>query len=133
MFFHFLLHKNEESIRFISLCYFVLKIKKSFFLLASVTFPHRCERRFEGHPSRCYPCGMAFSPCGRYVACGAEDRHVRTALVLDPVGCSRAARGRKVCFTLHHWPVLRDSCTAVGFNSSSVRRGKVAMVVCPGS
>ncbi|XP_014652929.1 PREDICTED: WD repeat-containing protein 27 [Ceratotherium simum simum] len=35
----------------------------------------RCERRFEGHPSRCYPCGMAFSPCGRYVACGAEDRH----------------------------------------------------------
>nr|KAF6509067.1 WD repeat domain 27 [Rousettus aegyptiacus] len=39
----------------------------------------RCERRFEGHPSRCYPCGMAFSPCGRYVACGAEDRHLVTA------------------------------------------------------
>uniref|UniRef100_A0A4W2EPF8 Uncharacterized protein n=1 Tax=Bos indicus x Bos taurus TaxID=30522 RepID=A0A4W2EPF8_BOBOX len=35
----------------------------------------RCERRFEGHPSRCYPCGIAFSPCGRFVACGAEDRH----------------------------------------------------------
>ncbi|XP_074189966.1 WD repeat-containing protein 27 isoform X6 [Rhinolophus sinicus] len=35
----------------------------------------RCERRFEGHSSRCYPCGIAFSPCGRYVACGAEDRH----------------------------------------------------------
>ncbi|XP_049640978.1 WD repeat-containing protein 27 [Suncus etruscus] len=36
----------------------------------------RCERRFEGHPNRCYPCGLAWSPCGRYVACGAEDRHV---------------------------------------------------------
>ncbi|XP_036920379.1 WD repeat-containing protein 27 [Sturnira hondurensis] len=35
----------------------------------------RCERRFEGHPSRCYPCGMAFSPCGRFLASGAEDRH----------------------------------------------------------
>ncbi|KAM8788016.1 WD repeat-containing protein 27 [Rhynchonycteris naso] len=35
----------------------------------------RCERRFEGHPSRCYPCGIAFSPCGRFVASGAEDRH----------------------------------------------------------
>nr|KAF6462384.1 hypothetical protein HJG59_011400 [Molossus molossus] len=36
----------------------------------------RCERRFEGHPNRCYPCGLAFSPCGRFVACGAEDRHI---------------------------------------------------------
>lgn len=35
----------------------------------------RCERRFEGHPSRCYPCGLAFSPCGRLLASGAEDRH----------------------------------------------------------
>ncbi|XP_015850368.1 WD repeat-containing protein 27 isoform X6 [Peromyscus maniculatus bairdii] len=35
----------------------------------------RCVRRFEGHPSRCYPCGVAFSPCGRLMGCGAEDRH----------------------------------------------------------
>ncbi|XP_051062008.1 WD repeat-containing protein 27 [Phodopus roborovskii] len=35
----------------------------------------RCVRRFEGHPDRCYPCGVAFSPCGRLVGCGAEDRH----------------------------------------------------------
>ncbi|XP_060229291.1 WD repeat-containing protein 27 isoform X4 [Meriones unguiculatus] len=35
----------------------------------------RCVRRFEGHPNRCYPCGVAFSPCGRLMACGAEDRH----------------------------------------------------------
>ncbi|KAH0500669.1 PHD finger protein 10 [Microtus ochrogaster] len=35
----------------------------------------RCVRCFEGHPHRCYPCGAAFSPCGRLVGCGAEDRH----------------------------------------------------------
>ncbi|KAM5228748.1 WD repeat-containing protein 27 [Ctenodactylus gundi] len=35
----------------------------------------RCERRFQGHPSRGCPCGVALSPCGRFVACGAEDRH----------------------------------------------------------
>nr|XP_025858225.1 WD repeat-containing protein 27 isoform X1 [Vulpes vulpes]XP_025858226.1 WD repeat-containing protein 27 isoform X1 [Vulpes vulpes]XP_025858227.1 WD repeat-containing protein 27 isoform X1 [Vulpes vulpes]XP_025858228.1 WD repeat-containing protein 27 isoform X1 [Vulpes vulpes] len=35
----------------------------------------RCERLFEGHPNHGYPCGIAFSPCGRYVASGAEDRH----------------------------------------------------------
>ncbi|XP_048210416.1 WD repeat-containing protein 27 isoform X1 [Perognathus longimembris pacificus] len=37
----------------------------------------RCERCFDGHPHCGYPCGLAFSPCGRFVACGAEDRHVR--------------------------------------------------------
>uniref|UniRef100_A0A667HGL8 Uncharacterized protein n=1 Tax=Lynx canadensis TaxID=61383 RepID=A0A667HGL8_LYNCA len=36
----------------------------------------RCEHRFEGHPNHGYPCGIAFSPCGRYVASGAEDRHL---------------------------------------------------------
>ncbi|XP_034847861.1 WD repeat-containing protein 27-like [Mirounga leonina] len=35
----------------------------------------RCERCFEGHPNHGYPCGTAFSPCGRYAASGAEDRH----------------------------------------------------------
>lgn len=35
----------------------------------------RCVRCFQGHPNRSYPCGAAFSPCGRLVACGAEDRH----------------------------------------------------------
>ncbi|XP_040614205.1 WD repeat-containing protein 27 isoform X1 [Mesocricetus auratus] len=34
-----------------------------------------CVRRFEGHPNRSYPCGVAFSPCGRLMGCGAEDRH----------------------------------------------------------
>ncbi|XP_054554141.1 WD repeat-containing protein 27 [Talpa occidentalis] len=47
----------------------------------------RCERRFEAPPSRGRPCGLAFSPCGRYVACGAEDGH---AYVYE-VGCSTFA------------------------------------------
>ncbi|XP_013050092.2 WD repeat-containing protein 27 isoform X1 [Anser cygnoides] len=34
----------------------------------------RCERRFEGHSSRCYPCGIAVSPCGRFIASGSEDK-----------------------------------------------------------
>ncbi|XP_007484982.2 WD repeat-containing protein 27 isoform X1 [Monodelphis domestica] len=35
----------------------------------------RCERRFEGHLNRCHPCGIAMSPCGRYIACGSEDKY----------------------------------------------------------
>uniref|UniRef100_A0A8C3CUG0 WD repeat domain 27 n=1 Tax=Cairina moschata TaxID=8855 RepID=A0A8C3CUG0_CAIMO len=34
----------------------------------------RCERRFEGHSSHCYPCGIAISPCGRFIASGSEDK-----------------------------------------------------------
>uniref|UniRef100_A0A8B9GH90 WD repeat-containing protein 27 n=1 Tax=Amazona collaria TaxID=241587 RepID=A0A8B9GH90_9PSIT len=35
----------------------------------------RCERRFEGHSSRCYPCGIALSPCGRFIASGSDDKY----------------------------------------------------------
>ncbi|XP_070589996.1 WD repeat-containing protein 27 [Erythrolamprus reginae] len=34
----------------------------------------RCERRFEGHNSRCHPCGISISPCGQFIACGSEDK-----------------------------------------------------------
>uniref|UniRef100_A0A8C6N757 Uncharacterized protein n=1 Tax=Melopsittacus undulatus TaxID=13146 RepID=A0A8C6N757_MELUD len=34
-----------------------------------------CERRFEGHSSRCYPCGIAVSPCGRFIASGSDDKY----------------------------------------------------------
>ncbi|XP_063773821.1 WD repeat-containing protein 27 isoform X3 [Pseudophryne corroboree] len=34
----------------------------------------RCVRRFEGHINRYQPCGVAISPCGRFIACGSEDR-----------------------------------------------------------
>ncbi|KAJ7342211.1 hypothetical protein JRQ81_009672 [Phrynocephalus forsythii] len=34
----------------------------------------RCERRFEGHSCHCHPCGIAVSPCGRFIACGSEDK-----------------------------------------------------------
>ncbi|XP_068926568.1 WD repeat-containing protein 27 [Petaurus breviceps papuanus] len=35
----------------------------------------RCERRFEGHLNRCHPCAVSISPCGRYIACGSDDKH----------------------------------------------------------
>ena len=35
-------------------------------------------RRFEGHHNRAHSCGLAFSPCAKYFATGAEDRSVST-------------------------------------------------------
>ncbi|XP_070459149.1 WD repeat-containing protein 27 isoform X2 [Equus przewalskii] len=66
----------------------------------------RCERRFEGHPSRGYPCRIAFSPCGRYVACGAEDRHV----YVYEMGSSTFS---------HRLAGHTDTVTAVAFNPSA--------------
>ncbi|XP_074781203.1 WD repeat-containing protein 27 [Athene noctua] len=34
----------------------------------------KCERRFEGHHSCCHPCGIAVSPCGRFIASGSDDK-----------------------------------------------------------
>ncbi|KAM8809808.1 LOW QUALITY PROTEIN: WD repeat-containing protein 27 [Eudromia elegans] len=34
----------------------------------------RCEHRFEGHVSRCHPCGIAVSPCGQFIASGSDDK-----------------------------------------------------------
>ncbi|XP_063109927.1 WD repeat-containing protein 27 [Cavia porcellus] len=63
----------------------------------------RCERRFQGHPNHCYPCGMALSPCGRFMACGAEDRHA----YLYELGSS----------TFHHRLAGHtDTVAAVAFN-----------------
>lgn len=35
---------------------------------------NRCVRRYEGHLNRVHPCGIALSPCGRFIATGAEDK-----------------------------------------------------------
>ncbi|XP_051020322.1 WD repeat-containing protein 27 [Acomys russatus] len=66
----------------------------------------RCVRRFEGHPARCYPCGVAFSPCGRLMACGAEDRH---AYVYDTSSSS----------FLYRLAGHTDTVTAVAFNPAA--------------
>ncbi|XP_077910579.1 WD repeat-containing protein 27 isoform X1 [Halichoerus grypus] len=66
----------------------------------------RCERCFEGHPNHGYPCGIAFSPCGRYVASGAEDRH---AYVYD-VGSSTFS---------HRLAGHTDTVTGVAFSPSA--------------
>ncbi|XP_042189056.1 WD repeat-containing protein 27 [Callorhinchus milii] len=34
----------------------------------------RSVRRYEGYHNRCQPCGIAFSPCGRFLATGSEDK-----------------------------------------------------------
>ena len=34
----------------------------------------RCVRRFTEHVSRAHSVGMSFSPCGRYIAAGSEDK-----------------------------------------------------------
>ncbi len=36
----------------------------------------RCVRRYEGHANRIHPCGVAISPCSRFLATGSEDRCV---------------------------------------------------------
>uniref|UniRef100_A0A8C3NDT7 Uncharacterized protein n=1 Tax=Geospiza parvula TaxID=87175 RepID=A0A8C3NDT7_GEOPR len=51
----------------------------------------RCERRFEGHSSRCYPCGIAVSPCGRFIASGSDDKYayiyeMRSSTFLQKLG-----------------------------------------------
>ncbi|KAM4866257.1 WD repeat-containing protein 27 [Thomomys bottae] len=66
----------------------------------------RCERCFEGHPHGGYPCRLAFSPCGRFVACGAEDRH---AYVYE-MGLSTFS---------HRLPGHSDTVSAVAFNPST--------------
>ncbi|XP_063564076.1 WD repeat-containing protein 27 isoform X3 [Gorilla gorilla gorilla] len=65
----------------------------------------RCERHFEGHPTRGYPCGIAFSPYGRFAACGAEDRH---AYVYE-MGSSTFS---------HRLAGHTDTVTGVAFNPS---------------
>ncbi|KAK3591286.1 hypothetical protein CHS0354_004335 [Potamilus streckersoni] len=41
---------------------------------------NRCVKRFEGHQNRVHPCGLAVSPCGRFIASGSEDK---SAYVFD--------------------------------------------------
>jgi len=74
----------------------------------------RCERCFEGHPNHGYPCGIAFSPCGRYVASGAEDRH---AYVYD-VGSSTFS---------HRLAGHTDTVTGVAFSPSAPQLATVSL------
>ncbi|KAK2507164.1 hypothetical protein MC885_012842 [Smutsia gigantea] len=69
----------------------------------------RCVRRFEGHVSRCHPCGIAFSPCGRYLACGADDRHEQQVYVYEMGSCMFS----------HRLGGHTDAVTAVAFSPSA--------------
>ncbi|XP_038078106.1 WD repeat-containing protein 27-like isoform X2 [Patiria miniata] len=41
---------------------------------------NRCVKRFEGHMNRAHRCGVAISPCAKYIATGSEDK---SAYVFD--------------------------------------------------
>uniref|UniRef100_A0A8C5QDS0 WD repeat domain 27 n=1 Tax=Leptobrachium leishanense TaxID=445787 RepID=A0A8C5QDS0_9ANUR len=66
----------------------------------------RCVRRFEGHVNRYQPCGVAISPCGRFIACGSEDR------------CAYIYEMRSSTY-LQKLPGHTESVISVAFNPSS--------------
>ncbi|XP_060061164.1 WD repeat-containing protein 27 isoform X2 [Erinaceus europaeus] len=78
----------------------------------------RCERRFEGHQARSIPCGLAFSPCGRYVACGSEDRH---AYVYDVASGTFS----------HRLAGHTDTVSAVAFRPSAPQVVTQVLPLCP--
>ncbi|KAM9060656.1 WD repeat-containing protein 27 [Megaptera novaeangliae] len=75
----------------------------------------RCESRFEGHPKCCYPCGIAFSACGRYVAC-AEDKHAYVYKTSSSTFCCRLAGHM-------------DTVTAVAFSLATAQWTRVRALV----
>ncbi|XP_010197182.2 WD repeat-containing protein 27 [Colius striatus] len=66
----------------------------------------RCERRFEGHSNRCYPCGIAVSPSGQFIASGSDDK------------CAYIYEMRSSTF-LHKLGGHTDTVINVTFNPSS--------------
>lgn len=49
---------------------------------ADIKLCYRCVQRFQGHVNRAYHCGVAISPCSRFIASGSEDRAVSGAIVI---------------------------------------------------
>ncbi|XP_053919206.1 WD repeat-containing protein 27 isoform X3 [Cuculus canorus] len=68
----------------------------------------KCERRFEGHSSLCYPCGIAVSPCGRFIASGSDDK------------CAYIYEMRSTTF-LHKLRRHTESVINVAFSPSSLQ------------
>ncbi|XP_040285267.1 WD repeat-containing protein 27 isoform X1 [Bufo bufo] len=66
----------------------------------------RCVRCFEGHLNRYQSCGIAMSPCGRFIACGSEDK------------CAYIYETRSSIY-LQKLPEHSESVINVAFNPSS--------------
>lgn len=64
---------------------------------------NRCVARYDHHKCRAVPCGVAWSPCGRYIVTGSEDK---TAYVID------LSSGQVVTRLSGH----NDAVTSVGFH-----------------
>ncbi|XP_033101043.1 WD repeat-containing protein 27-like [Anneissia japonica] len=53
---------------------------------------NRCVKRFEGHQNRVHPCGLSFSPCGKYIATGSEDKsHIPGGTNVHVLGIKQVA------------------------------------------
>ncbi|KAG9483990.1 hypothetical protein GDO78_009740, partial [Eleutherodactylus coqui] len=66
----------------------------------------RCVRCFEGHLNRYQSCGVALSPCGKFIACGSEDR------------CAYIYETRSSTY-VQKLPEHSESVISVAFNPSS--------------
>ncbi|KAM4730507.1 WD repeat-containing protein 27 [Anableps anableps] len=66
----------------------------------------RCVRRYENHVNLCHPCSSAFSPCGRFIASGSEDK---CAYVYDIRGSTY----------LHKLQRHSDTVLSVAFNPAT--------------
>ncbi|XP_069810603.1 WD repeat-containing protein 27 isoform X2 [Dendropsophus ebraccatus] len=74
----------------------------------------RCVRRYEGHLNRYQPCGVAVSPCGRFIACGSEDR------------CAYIYETRSSTY-LHKLPEHSESVINVAFSPSSPQEKQIKL------
>ncbi|XP_077439052.1 WD repeat-containing protein 27 [Vanacampus margaritifer] len=66
----------------------------------------RCVRRYDNHVNRCHSCSSAISPCGRFIACGSEDK------------CAYVYDIRSSCY-LHKLQRHSETVLSVAFNPAT--------------
>ncbi|XP_028409682.1 WD repeat-containing protein 27-like isoform X2 [Dendronephthya gigantea] len=64
----------------------------------------RCVRKYEGHVNRSHPIGVAWSPCAKYFAVGAEDKSTYIYDVRHSNPCERISRHSDVVFDVAFHP-----------------------------
>uniref|UniRef100_A0A8C9MIJ7 WD repeat domain 27 n=1 Tax=Serinus canaria TaxID=9135 RepID=A0A8C9MIJ7_SERCA len=73
----------------------------------------RCERRFEGHSSRCYPCGIAVSPCGRFIASGSDDKYAYIYEMRSSTFLQKLGRHTESVINVSFNPSSPQNCTCI--------------------
>lgn len=72
----------------------------------------RCIQRYEGHANRAYQCGIALSPCGRFLCTGSEDKSVKICAHLIYLNVCDV-NNQTICFTLFNIAVFVTSAVCV--------------------